>query len=189
MAAAAVALAAIGWGIIEPLLPVQLVHSGVTPGVIGLIFSVASIAYGLSGRLVAWVADHMPLRWLIAAGTSAMAITLPLLGLYEGAIPAAIGLCVVSVCYAFMLNPTSAELGNAVDRRGLSCYAAVYAIYNIAYALGQMAASGFASASASQLSFFQVLLCVSGAMIIFIPVLLLRNSSLPQASSQPSAPR
>ena len=32
MAAAAVALAAIGWGIIEPLLPVQLVHSGVTPG-------------------------------------------------------------------------------------------------------------------------------------------------------------
>ncbi len=95
----------------------------------------------------------------------------------------------VSVCYAFMLNPTSAELGNAVDRRGLSCYAAVYAIYNIAYALGQMAASGFASASASRLSFFQVLLCVSGAMIVFIPVLLLRDSSLPQASSQPSAPR
>ena len=189
MAAAAVALAAIGWGIIEPLLPVQLVHSGVTPGVIGLIFSVASIAYGLTGRLVAWVADRMPLRWLIAAGTAAMAITLPLLGLYEGAIPAAIGLCVVSACYAFMLNPTSAELGNAVDRRGLSCYAAVYAIYNIAYALGQMAASGFASASVSRLSFFQVLLCVSGAMIIFIPVLLLRNSSLPQASSQPSAPR
>jgi MFS family permease len=184
-----VALAAIGWGIIEPLLPVQLVHSGVTPGVIGLIFSVASIAYGLTGRLVAWVADHMPLRWLIASGTAAMAITLPLLGLYEGAIPAAIGLCVVSACYAFMLNPTSAELGNAVDRRGLSCYAAVYAIYNIAYALGQMAASGFASASVSRLSFFQVLLCVSGVMIIFIPVLLLRDSSLPQASSQPSAPR
>ena len=95
----------------------------------------------------------MPLRWLIAAGTAAMAIALPLLGLYEGAIPAAIGLCVVSVCYAFMLNPTSAELGNAVDRRGLSCYAAVYAIYNIAYALGQMAASGFASASVVMVEF------------------------------------
>ena len=61
--------------------------------------------------------------------------------------PAAIGLCVVSVCYAFMLNPTSAELGNAVDRRGMTCYAAVYAIYNIAYAVGQMAASSFASAA------------------------------------------
>jgi MFS transporter, DHA1 family, solute carrier family 18 (vesicular amine transporter), member 1/2 len=189
VAAAAVTLAAIGWGIIEPLLPVQLDRSRVTPGVIGLIFSVATIAYGLSGRVVAWVADRMPVRWLIAGGTAAMAIALPLLGMYEGAIPTAIGLCVVSVCYAFMLNPTSAELGNAVDRRGLSCYAAVYAIYNIAYAVGQMAASGFASASVSRLSFFQVLLCVSGALIIFIPVLMLRDSPLPQTPSQPSAPR
>jgi MFS transporter, DHA1 family, solute carrier family 18 (vesicular amine transporter), member 1/2 len=189
VAAAAVTLAAIGWGIIEPLLPVQLDRSGVTPGVIGLIFSVASIAYGLSGRVVAWVADRMPVRWLIAGGTAAMAIALPLLGMYEGAIPTAIGLCVVSVCYAFMLNPTSAELGNAVDRRGLSCYAAVYAIYNIAYAVGQMVASGFASASVSRLSFFQVLLCVSGALIIFIPVLMLCDSPLPQTPSQPSAPR
>jgi hypothetical protein len=32
VAAAAVALVAIGWGIIEPLLPVQLIRSGVTPG-------------------------------------------------------------------------------------------------------------------------------------------------------------
>ena len=32
LAAAAVALAAIGWGIIEPLLPVHLANAGVTPG-------------------------------------------------------------------------------------------------------------------------------------------------------------
>jgi MFS transporter, DHA1 family, solute carrier family 18 (vesicular amine transporter), member 1/2 len=189
VAAAAVALAAIGWGIIEPLLPAQLVRSGVSPSVIGLIFTAGSIAYGLSAPVVGWVSNRMPIRRLIAGGTAAMAITLPFLSFYEGAIPAAIGLCAVSVCYAFMLNPTSAELGNAVDRRGLSCYAAVYAIYNIAYAVGQMAASGFASAASTRLSFFEVLLCVSGALIVFIPVLLLRDSSLPQVSSQPSAPR
>jgi hypothetical protein len=82
----------------------------------------------------------MPLRRLIAGGTAAMAIALPSLGLGNGAV--AVSLCVVSVCYAFMLNPTSAELGNAVDRRGMSCYAAAYAVYNLAYAVGQMAASG-----------------------------------------------
>ena len=87
-----------------------------------------------------------------------------------------------------MLNPTSAELGNAVDRRGMSCYAAVYAVYNIAYAVGQMAASGFASAASARLSFLQVLLCVSGALIVFVPFLMLGSSSLARASSQPSGP-
>jgi hypothetical protein len=42
VAAAAVALAAIGWGIIEPLLPAQLIRTGVTPGGIGLIFTAGS---------------------------------------------------------------------------------------------------------------------------------------------------
>jgi MFS transporter, DHA1 family, solute carrier family 18 (vesicular amine transporter), member 1/2 len=187
VAASAVGLAAIGWGIIEPLLPVQLIRTGMSPGVIGLIFTVGSIAYGLSAPLVAWVSNRVPIRTLIAGGTAAMAIALPFLSLCRGAIPAAIGLCVVSVCYAFMLNPTSAELGNAVDRRGLTCYAAVYAIYNIAYAVGQMVAGGFASAASPSLSFFHVLLCVSAAMIVFIPFLLLRPLPAPQAASQPSA--
>jgi MFS transporter, DHA1 family, solute carrier family 18 (vesicular amine transporter), member 1/2 len=182
VAATAVGLAAIGWGIIEPLLPPQLVRSGVPPWVIGLIFTIGSIAYGLSAPLVSWVSNRVPIRVLIAGGTAAMAISLPLLSLYRGAVAAGIGLSLVSVCYAFMLNPTSAELGDAVDRRGMTCYAAVYAIYNIAYAVGQMAASSFASAASGSLSFFQVLLCVSGALILFMPLLLLRPSPVPQTS-------
>jgi MFS transporter, DHA1 family, solute carrier family 18 (vesicular amine transporter), member 1/2 len=186
VAAAAVALAAIGWGIVEPLLPPYLARGGVSPAVVGLIFTIASVAYGGSAPVVAWVSNRVPIRRLIAAGTAAMAIALPFLSFSKGAVPAAISLCAVSVCYAFMLNPTSAELGNAVDRRGLSCYAAVYAIYNIAYAVGQMVASTFASAAATRLSFFQVLLCVSAALIVFAPLLMMRDPSLPQGSSQPS---
>jgi MFS family permease len=182
VAATAVGLAAIGWGIIEPLLPPQLVRAGAAPWAIGLIFTVGSIAYGAAAPLVGWVSNRMPIRMLIAAGTAAMAIALPFLGLLRGAIAAGIGLCVVSVSYAFMLNPTSAELGDAVDRRGLGCYAAVYAIYNIAYAVGQMAASSFASAASAHLSFFQVLLCISTALFVFIPLLLLRPSAVPQPS-------
>ncbi len=187
VAAAAVALAAIGWGIIEPLLPAQLARSGVSAAAIGLIFTIGSVAYGLSAPVVSWVSNRVPIRRLIAGGTTAMAIALPFLSLYQGAVPAAIGLSAVSVCYAFMLNPTSAELGNAVDRRGLSCYAAVYAIYNIAYAVGQMAVSGFASAASARLSFPQLLLCVSAVLILFTPLLMLKDSTLPAASSQPSA--
>jgi MFS family permease len=187
VAAAAVALAAIGWGIIEPLLPVQLTRLGVTPGVVGLVFTAGSVAYGLSAPVVAWASNHVPIRRLIAGGAALMAITLPFLSFYQGAVAAAIGLCVVSICYAFMLNPTSAELGNAVDRRGMTCYAAVYAIYNIAYAVGQMAASSFASAASSHLSMLQTLLCVSVVLIVFIPLLLLRDAPLPQPAPRSSA--
>jgi MFS transporter, DHA1 family, solute carrier family 18 (vesicular amine transporter), member 1/2 len=186
LAATAVGLAAIGWGIIEPLLPPQLVRAGVSPSVIGLIFTIGSIAYGASAPLVGWVSNRLPIRALIAGGTAAMALALPFLGLQHSALAAGIGLCVVSVCYAFMLNPTSAELGDAVDRRGLNCYAAVYAIYNIAYAVGQMAASSFASLASARLSFFQVLLCVSAALVGFTPLLLLRPRAVSRISSQPS---
>jgi hypothetical protein len=82
-----------------------------------------------------------------------------------------------------MLNPTSAELGDAVDRRGMSCYAAVYAVYNIAHAVGQMSASGFAAVVATSLSFLHALLCVIGILIVFTPVLMLGNASLSRASS------
>jgi MFS family permease len=186
VAATAVGLAAIGWGIIEPLLPPQLARAGVAPWAVGLIFTVGSVAYGASAPLVAWVSNRVPIRVLIACGTVAMAASLPLLALFRGAVGAGIGLSVVSVCYAFMLNPTSAELGDAVDRRGMTCYAAVYAIYNVAYAVGQMAASSFASVASPRLGFLQVLLCVSAALVLFIPLLLLRPPAVPSTASPAS---
>ena len=51
----------------------------------------------------------------------------------------------------------------------------VYAIYNITYAVGQMASSGFVSAASSRLSFFQALLCVSGALMVVAPFLMPRD--------------
>jgi hypothetical protein len=41
--------------------------------------------------------------------------------------------------------------------------------------VGQMMASGFATAASSRLSFLQALLCVSAALILFTPFLLIRD--------------
>ena len=46
-----------------------------------------------------------------------------------------------------------------VDRRGFSCYSAVYAVYNIAYLVGMMTINAFASVAAGQLKLYQTLLC------------------------------
>ena len=167
----AVALAAFGWGIVEPLLPEHLNQSEVTPSTIGLLFSISTIAYGLITPLVSQVATRVPIKLVTSGGAVAMAIALPLLGLLPGIVLTGFGMCLVSMSFAFMLNPTSAELGNAVDRRGLACYTAVYAVYNIAYSVGLIASNTVATA-AGHLQFYQTLLCVSAVLILSLPILI-----------------
>jgi MFS family permease len=186
VAALAVVLAALGWGIVEPLLPGDLDRLGATPASIGLIFTIATIAYGLSAPAVSWASNRMPIKRVIAGGVLGMAMTLPLLGLMPGILLAGGALCLLSVAFAFALNPTSAELGNAVDRRGLSCYAAVYAVYNIAYSIGMMATNSFAAVAATHLGFFPVLVCASAALLVCVPLLLLKETPLATAGAPSS---
>jgi predicted MFS family arabinose efflux permease len=173
--AVAVALAAFGWGIVEPLLPASLERAGASAAVVGLLFTISTIAYGLCAPLVAFASERLPIRWVIVGGVVGMAISLSLLSRLTGVVPVGIGLCVLSVAFAFALNPTSAELGNAVDRRGLSCYAAVYAVYNIAYSVGMMATNTLATAAANWLSLGQILTSASVALLLCVPLLLLKD--------------
>jgi len=101
----------------------------------------------------------------------AMAVTLPLLGV-SPALPVVGGvLCLVSIAFAVLLNPASAELADAVERRGLTCYGAVYAIYNIAYGIGMMGASSLASVAAGPLGFVNTMLSASLVLLLCIPFL------------------
>src|SRR5262245_22102479 len=167
--AAAVGLAAVGWSIVDTLLPQRLGRAGVAPPSIGLIFLAASIVYGVCAPLVERVSKRAPIARIIAGGTLAMAIALPLLGVVQGIIATGAVVCIVSVCYAFMLDPTTAELGNAVDRRGMTCYSAVYAIFNIVYAIGMVAID--ATSYIATTRFPLVLLCVSVVLILATPFL------------------
>ena len=171
VSAAAVGLAALAWSVVDSLLPARLAHAGVAPVMIGLVFIAATIVYGVCSPLVERACERFPLRKVIAAGTLAMAIALPLVGVVHGIIAAAAAVSVVSLCYAFMLDPTTAELGNAVDRRRMSCYAPVYAVFNVAYAVGMVAADVAATPAAAWLGFIPVLLCASAVLIFAAPFL------------------
>lgn len=172
VAGLSVAIAAAGWGIIEPLVPSHLRAAGATSGYVGLMFTVSSIFYGLAAPVVSRVSERFSIRLTICGGIVAMAASLPLLALSNNFLITGFCLCLVNISYAFLLNPTSAELGNAVDRRGLNCYAAVYAVYNITYSLGMMGADAFALAAAKYLSYFQILLSMSGILLLCIPFIL-----------------
>jgi DHA1 family solute carrier family 18 vesicular amine transporter 1/2 len=173
--ALAVALAAFGWGIVEPLLPTSLEGAGASAAEVGLLFTIATVAYGLCAPLVGWASERLPIRWVIIGGVVGMALSLGALGHLHGVLRTGIGLCILSAAFAFTLNPTSAELGNAVDRRGMSCYAAVYAVYNIAYSVGMMATNALATAAAAWLGYTQILTAAGIALLICVPLLLLKD--------------
>lgn len=169
--ALAVSLAAFSVGIIEPLLPVRLARFGMTSMMVGILFTISTLAYGLSAPVVGRVAERVPIKKVIVLGTIAMAATLPLLAVFRGRILVCVALSLVNVSFAFMLNPASAELGNVVDRLGTSGYSAVYAIYNICYSIGMLATALLASAAARLLNFWGVLLCASAILLLSIPIL------------------
>jgi MFS family permease len=171
IAALAVAVAALGWGIIEPLLPTHLEADGVTPMHVGLLFTCATIAYGFAAPVVARAVDRFTIKRTICCGIVAMASFLPLLSLSSNILVAGMCLSLVSVSFAFVLNPTSAELGNAVDRKGMQCYAAVYAVYNIAYSLGMMGANAIASVVGPSFQMLHALLSVSVVLLVCIPLI------------------
>jgi DHA1 family solute carrier family 18 vesicular amine transporter 1/2 len=170
--AVAIALAAFSVGIIEPLLPVQLARYGATTMAIGIIFTVSASVYGLSAPVVGRVSERIPIQRVIGLGTIAMAATLPFLALFKGVILVGVTLSLVNISYAFMLNPASAELGDVVDRSGMSCYSAVYAVYNIFYSIGMLATAALASAAARLLNFWGVLVCASAILLLSVPFLI-----------------
>jgi MFS transporter, DHA1 family, solute carrier family 18 (vesicular amine transporter), member 1/2 len=175
--AVAIALAAFSMGTIEPLLPLRLARYGATSMAIGIVFTVSASVYGLSAPLVGRISERMPIEKVIALGTIAMAFTLPFLGLFKGVILVGITVSLANIWYAFMLNPASAELGNVVDRSGLSCYAACYAVYNIFYSVGMLGTAALVSAATRWLSFQSVLLCAAVILLLFVPLLIKAASS------------
>jgi MFS family permease len=164
--ALAVALAAFSLGIIEPLLPVRLARYGATSMAIGIIFTVSALVYGLSAPLVGRVSERMPIQKVIASGTIAMAFTLPFFGIFTRVYLIGITASLANVWYAFMLNPASAELGNVVDRSGMSCYSAVYAVYNVFYSVGMLATAALVSGAVRLLGFWGVLLSAAISLLL-----------------------
>ena len=176
VSALAVALAAFSVGLIEPLLPARLARQGATSMEIGILFTISTLVYGLSSPVVGRVSTRFPVQRVIVVGAIAMAVTLPLLAALHGFILVCLGLCLINVSFAFMLNPASGELGNVVDRSGMSSYSAVYAVYNICYSIGMLGTALLATAAARLLHFWGVLLCASGTLLLSVPVLAMPGS-------------
>jgi MFS transporter, DHA1 family, solute carrier family 18 (vesicular amine transporter), member 1/2 len=173
IASGVVVISAGSWGLLEPVLPLYLERRfEASPSTIGLLFGAATLAYGISSPLIGALVDRCGGRRTMAAGLVALALALPLVGWANGVLLAGCALLVVSVAYGFALTPTLPVLAEAVDRRGGGGYGGVYAIYNVAYAVGMMAGPILGGVLASAVGIAPTLLIAGLVVLSYVPVLL-----------------
>ena len=60
----------------------------------------------------------------------------------------------------------------AIDRLGLICYEAVYAVNNIANSIGMVVTDALTSAVTAELGFLDALLCAAPSLLVCTPVFL-----------------
>jgi DHA1 family solute carrier family 18 vesicular amine transporter 1/2 len=177
-AAFAVTLAGASWAMMEPLIPSHIKSmNGGSAATVGILFTIATVIYGLCAPFVASVTERIGVPKTICLGLLMSAIMLPLLAMASDVWTTGAVLCGVSIAYAFTLNPTSAELANAIDRKGLDCYALAYAIYNLAYSAGMIGSDSLITLSAHHLTLLQTLSIGSVLCLICIPLFLPRKSA------------
>lgn len=172
-AAFAVALAAAGWSLMEPLFPMHVIKIGhASPALIGALFTASNFLYAFCTPVVSIVSERIGVRPTTVLGLFSTAVCLPLLA-FSTSIPLATAvLCLITIGYAFTVNPTSAELGDAVDRRGSNSYSVAYAVYNLAYSLGMIGVDGYlqyVTDSAHKLDLFHILAIVSVLFLLCTP--------------------
>ena len=175
-AAFAVALASAGWSLMEPLFPMHVIRiAQASAATIGILFTASNLLYAFLSPMVGFVSDRLGVRQTAALGLVITAITMPLLALCPTLFQAGAVLCVLSISYAFTINPTSAELGNAVDRRGSKSYAVAYAVYNLAYSIGMIFVDFYLEVvtdEAHKLELLHILLLMSFLFLLCIPFFL-----------------
>ena len=87
-------------GNLEPLLPYHLESLGASVEVVGILFTVSSVLYGLSAPWVGRLSEHFGVQPIILLGLISMAVLLPLLSVPEQIVLIGGVLCLVNVSYA-----------------------------------------------------------------------------------------
>jgi MFS family permease len=156
---------------LEPTLPTNLDRRlGDNPAIIGDLFALAALAYGLAAPAAGWAADRWGGRRVMAVGLLTCALTLPLAALPTSWWGEAAALAAFGFTLAFLLAPTLPEIAAECERQGVNAFGAAYAVFNLAYAVG-MVGQVIGGELAPAIGFGPTLLVFSAIAAAYLPVL------------------
>ncbi|MBU9707062.1 MFS transporter [Paenibacillus sp. AK121] len=125
--------------VLEPTLPLHLQHNfNANPGVIGLLFAIPTLAYGLATPFIGQFSSKIGYKNGILLGLLMVSIALPLTALPAILSLQAVILAVLGVSMGMVLAPCLPQLADISQRSGIHSYGITFALYNTAYSIGLM---------------------------------------------------
>jgi DHA1 family solute carrier family 18 vesicular amine transporter 1/2 len=172
----AIVLAALALTLLEPTLPLYLSRElHVSPAAVGLLFALSTMAFGAISPAAGRLADRLRGESLVALGIAALAATLPLLPLPGTLFGVSMILALIGLASGLILTPALPLLAERVDLHGGGAYGSVYAIFNLAYAVGMIAGPVIGGVLAQTLGFAAALAMGSLLLLLYLPLLLSRR--------------
>ncbi|MFV8834282.1 MFS transporter [Aquisalimonas sp.] len=136
LAVVVAAVAAI-MGLLEPTLPLFLESRfNSSAGAIGVLFGLIAVAFGLGSPLAGYSGDRWGPVATIRRGAAPLVLLLPLFALAPGAWWTAPLFAATGLCCALALGPALPGLAARIDQHDGQSYGIVYALFNLAFAVG-----------------------------------------------------
>ncbi|MBK3496504.1 MFS transporter [Viridibacillus sp. YIM B01967] len=125
--------------VLEPTLPLHLQKVlSATPGVIGLLFAVPTLAYGLATPIIGTMSTRIGYIKAIIIGLIMVAIALPLVALPDMLWLQVCALAFLGISMGMVLAPCLPQLADISQKSGINSYGITFALYNTAYSIGMM---------------------------------------------------
>ena len=126
---------------LEPVIPLVFrMRLGLGPGAIGTLFGMAAVASTAMHPIYGRLSDRFGGRRLMMIGLVASALLLPLLSLATDFRSAAFAMVPMWMVFSMVVTPSLAYMAEAASAAGFTSYGVVYGVYNMAWAIGLMAA-------------------------------------------------
>nr|WP_245676708.1 MFS transporter [Bacillus solimangrovi] len=163
---------------IEPTLPIHMNENlNASPGVIGLLFVIVTLTYGLFAPLIGALSTRYGYVKTIVFGIVLAAIALPL-----NALPTVIGaqvitLALLGISLGMILTPALPMLADITHEAGYTSQGVTFATYNTAYSFGMMIGPIVASVTAAAVG-LKIAYIVLGCLLLLylIPLQKLKSS-------------
>ncbi|MDA7027722.1 MFS transporter [Bacillus sp. CLL-7-23] len=154
---------------IEPTLPIHLYkHLNVSPGVIGTMFIVVTLAYGLSAPLIGAFSTRFGYVKTMMVGVVLVAVTLPLNALPTQLWLQIVTLAMLGISLGIVLTPALPKLAEISDQAGVVSQGVTFAVYNTGYSFGMMMGPLLASGIAGSFGLKMAYLTLSVIFLIYL---------------------
>ncbi|WP_459503648.1 MFS transporter [Bacillus sp. C1] len=122
---------------LEPTLPLYLQNTlHLSPGTIGLLFAVPTLAYGFTAPIIGTLSTKLGRKQTMAIGIALATLCFPFTAIVSHIALEILVLAILGISFSLLLAPVLPELTYLADKNGVHAYGILFAIYNTAYSIG-----------------------------------------------------